>query len=581
METTMPGTTTALRDLFTRLLAVLALACAGATVFAQTVDPPGRVAVLTEIEGVTLFARAADTGWIDAVRNRPITNGDRLRTQDGRAELHLGTATLHLDSGTTLEVVALDQQAAHIAVMEGSVNARVRELVAGENFEINTPQLALRAAEPGEWRVDIDKVGGYTRVTVKSGAAVLYGESGTARRLQAGQQMVFIGRELTPLAGVPAPLSDAFDLWADDRNRAQDDSLAARHLPREVVGYPELDRYGTWSQDPAYGTVWYPQLTVTNWAPYRYGRWEWIAPWGWTWIDDAPWGFAPFHYGRWATIGSRWAWVPGPLGPRPVYAPALVAFVGGEGWSMAVRSGPGVGWYPLAPGEVWQPFFRASAVYVHNVNRYVVPAPGHRDGEHFFQRRPEAVTALPVNDFHRGVPVGHRWARISSSDAARAQPFVPPPPAPSSGARPGNDRDRPGMRVVPPAQPDSRAREQQRPPRSRDGQQSLQIRPVERVRSDPSPRPPQQSQQATSTPHEQTRPVEVRPRSVPAVQRATQALQERLRAEQPAQRPSAQPNARPQRHDERGPEGHKVKESVGGPERKSGAISSGSWRANG
>jgi hypothetical protein len=48
-----------------------------------------------------------------------------------------------------------------------------------------------------------------------------------------------------------------------------------------------------------------------------YGRWVWVVPWGWTWVDDAPWGFAPFHYGRWVYV-SYWAWVPGPLAVRPV-----------------------------------------------------------------------------------------------------------------------------------------------------------------------------------------------------------------------------------------------------------------------
>jgi hypothetical protein len=577
METAMP-------TFILRLLAILALACAGAAASAQAEDPPGRVAVLTEIEGATFFARAGDLGWTDAVRNRPITNGDRLRTEEGRAELHLGTAALHLDRRAALEVVALDLQIAKLAVTEGSVNARVRDLSPEENFEIGTPQLALRAVEPGEWRIDIDPAGGFTRVTVRSGAAVLYGDSGTARRMQAGQQMVFTGRELTPLAGVPAPLSDAFDLWAADRNRAQDESLAARHLPREVVGYPGLDRHGTWSQDPAYGTVWYPQLPVADWVPYRYGRWEWIAPWGWTWIDDAPWGFAPFHYGRWAIIGTRWAWVPGPLGPRPLYAPALVAFVGGEGGSLTVASGPGVGWYPLGPGEVWQPFFRASPMYARNVNRYIVPAHRQSHGEHFFQRRPDALTALHVNDFHRGVPVGRRWTRVDSSDAAHARPFTPPAPAP--GARPGNDRDRPGLRVVQPrvqatpVQPDNRSREPQRPPRSRDGQPSVQSGQAERIRSDLPAKHPQLLHRASSAARAQARQVDVRPQAVPAGQGQPQAVPEQRRAEHPPGR-SAQPQARPERHDQRGQEGHKTKAPAGALERKSGAISSGSWRANG
>src|SRR5215472_14147187 len=89
------------------------------------------------------------------------------------------------------------------------------------------------------------------------------------------------------------------------------------------------------------------------------------GPWGWTLIDDAPWGFAPFHYGRWAMAGGGWVWVPGRMvvGVRPVYAPALVAFVGGGGVGIGVAA-----WFPLGPGEVYRPAYHVSEVYVRNVN---------------------------------------------------------------------------------------------------------------------------------------------------------------------------------------------------------------------
>ena len=111
-----------------------------------------------------------------------------------------------------------------------------------------------------------------------------------------------------------------------------------------------------------------------DWQPYRYGHWEHVAPWGQTWVDDQPWGFAPFHYGRWAHIGNRWGWVPGQYAPHPVYAPALVAFVGGGGFSASIsfHGGDAVGWVPLAPGEGYRPPYRASPTYIQNINRTVI-----------------------------------------------------------------------------------------------------------------------------------------------------------------------------------------------------------------
>jgi hypothetical protein len=84
-------------------------------------------------------------------------------------------------------------------------------------------------------------------------------------------------------------------------------------------------------------------------------------------VEDEPWGFAPFHYGRWAFVSNGWFWVPGPVVVRPVWAPALVAFVGG-GPGFHFSAGVGVGWFPLAPGEVYVPGYRVSRTYVNNVN---------------------------------------------------------------------------------------------------------------------------------------------------------------------------------------------------------------------
>ncbi|HSH90839.1 MAG TPA: DUF6600 domain-containing protein [Ramlibacter sp.] len=406
-----------IRSIATRFTAFMALAFASTFALAEA-DPPARVAALSHMEGSVVFAPAGETEWADAALNRPVTVGDRLWTDKGaRAEMHLGSAALQLDSQTFVEVVNLDDDVLQATLKEGTVNARVRQLGGGENFEIDTPQLAFRASQPGDYRVDVDPAGGTTRVTVRSGAAVVYGTGGGTMTLQAGQQIAFAGRDLQQVAVAPVA-DDSFDRWATARSRAEDQSITARYVPREVVGYQALDANGTWAQDASYGAVWYPRVTVADWAPYRYGRWDWVAPWGWTWIDDAPWGFAPFHYGRWAHIGSRWAWVPGRIGPRPVYSPALVVFVGGGG-SLWAGSGPGIGWFPLAPGEAWRPTYRTSSFYLRNVNRNIVVAGGF-NGNYFYQRRPDAITSVRVEDFNRGRVHTH-WNRLSSADLARTQ----------------------------------------------------------------------------------------------------------------------------------------------------------------
>jgi len=146
-------------------------------------------------------------------------------------------------------------------------------------------------------------------------------------------------------------------MWANARDRAEDQSLSARYVSRDTVGYQQLDAYGEWRTDTEFGTVWIPRVNSGQWAPFRNGQWRWIAPWGWTWVDDAPWGFAPFHYGRWAQIGAQWCWVPGPVAPRPAYMPAVVGFQDPFA-GQDRRHPPSNNWYPLAPGQAWRPASR-------------------------------------------------------------------------------------------------------------------------------------------------------------------------------------------------------------------------------
>ena len=433
--------------------ALLLFSLATAALAQNQADPPGRVAYVSASEGSVVFAPEGEDEWAQLPANRPLTSGDRLWSDRGaRAELQLGSATLHMDGESHLGLAQLDERAAQFMLQQGVVNARVRELTQGENFEIGTPNIAFRALQPGDYRIDVDTQTQQTRVVVLNGLAAVYGEGGQSIQMGAGQQAVFAGRFLAQVQAPPFR-QDAFGQWAAERNRVEDQSLAARHVPRGVVGYSQLDAYGSWGQDPAYGAVWYPRVVVQDWAPYRYGHWSWIAPWGWTWIDDAPWGFAPFHYGRWTMIGPRWAWVPGHLAVRPVYSPALVVFLGGGGsqFSLTVGSGPGVGWYPLAPGEAWWPVYRTSPRYVsyanYNINLQAYP---RHYSNHVWRTRPQALTAVREDDFRRGRPVYRHWQPVEPSAVGRAQVgVVPARPEPRYSRL---DREAPrGLHSTPPA----------------------------------------------------------------------------------------------------------------------------------
>lgn len=405
-----------------RLSAALLLGALAVPALAQ--DPPGRIGRINYSEGAISFAPAGDDEFTDADLNRPLSPGDRLWTDKGvRADLQVGSAAVRLDGRTQVTVLALDDQSTQLSVTQGTVFVRVRSLPEGENFEVDTPNLAWRASYPGDYRIDVDAQRGTTRVTIHSGTGAVYGEKSQALPMGGGQQIIFKGRALAQVDSHEQPPQDNFDRWAAERNRREDQSPAARYLPREVVGYQLLDTAGQWQQDANLGVVWLPQNVKADWAPYRQGRWEWIAPWGWTWIDEAPWAFVTSHYGRWTLVGKKWAWVPGRLGLRPIYSPALVAFVGGGNGPLAVGGKQAVAWFPLAPGEAWQPTYQATPLYISSVNANMPPV---QDGAYAFQRKPEALTAIALDDFQRGRAARGGGLRVAANALAHAQVVAPP-----------------------------------------------------------------------------------------------------------------------------------------------------------
>jgi hypothetical protein len=326
-------------------------------------DPPGRVARLGYMEGSVSFQPAGESEWVEAVPNRPMTTGDKLwADRDSRAELQMGSASIDLAANTGVSFLNLDDRTVQIELSSGTINVRVRGLDRDEVFEIDTPNQAFTVSQPGRYRVEASEDGSYTVVTIREGEGESTG-NGQSYTLHAGQRTTFSGTSSLNAEVQQIGNPDDFDNWSYGRDHRYDDSPSARYCSREVVGFEDLDDNGDWRPHPEYGHVWFPRVAA-GWAPYHDGHWAWIDPWGWTWVDDDRWGYAPFHYGRWLSIEGRWGWVPGPMEVRPVYAPALVVFVGGGG----VGFGGNVAWFALGPREVYVPSYHVSPAYVNRVN---------------------------------------------------------------------------------------------------------------------------------------------------------------------------------------------------------------------
>jgi len=327
-------------------------------------DPPGRVARLGYLQGSVSFQPAGETDWVGAVPNRPMSTGDQLWTdQDSRAEVQLGSAVIRLGANTGFSFLNLDDQTVQIQLTSGAINITVRRLSDHDDFEVDTPNQAFTVFQPGHYRVEASGDGNYTVISIRSGEGQATG-NGQSFALRGGQRGTFSGTDSLYADVEPIYDPDEFDTWSEGRDHRYDYSRSAQYLSHDVVGYDDLDDHGDWRDDSNYGHVWFPNQVAVGWAPYHEGHWDWISPWGWTWVDDSSWGYAPFHYGRWVSVGGRWGWVAGPVAVQAVYAPALVVFIGGGpgGW------GGNVGWFALGPREVYVPSYHVSEAYVTRVN---------------------------------------------------------------------------------------------------------------------------------------------------------------------------------------------------------------------
>jgi hypothetical protein len=415
---------------------------------AQENDPPSRAGRVSSVAGTVAFQAAGAPDWSNAPLNYTVTSGDRILThQRSRAEIEVGPFDVRLADSTDLSVVHLTDDFTQLGLTRGTIRVSVYRLASRDSMEVDTPNGAIIIRSAGKYRVDVLE-GVSTIVSVEEGVAELSGPSldYTVRR---GQSVELTGISAISANLVQHPRNTDFDQWSFDRDRRQESVASARYVSRDIPGIADLDHHGHWEHHASYGYIWRPRVVHVGWVPYRYGRWVWSGPWGWTWVEDSPWGFAPFHYGRWVVIGNSWLWAPGPIVRRPYYAPALVVFIGGSRYGGRYHQA----WFPLGYHEPYYPRYRHSDRYLRQVNIANVRNIANVD-EFVDQRRAErinytnrqATTVVAADAFGRR-PVVHDFANVRPEEIERApiarDRWEPPRLGSQVTEQPGGDRQSP------------------------------------------------------------------------------------------------------------------------------------------
>jgi uncharacterized protein DUF6600 len=364
---------------------------------------------------------------------------------------------IRVGANTGVSFLNLDDDLAQMQVTAGTVVIHVRELLDNQTYEIDTPNVAVVLGQPGQYRFEVSDSGDTTVVRVSDGEAEASG-GGQSFPINNQQAVTFFGNDQIQASASTLGAPDGFDDWSFERDREYEQSVSRRYVADDVAGAEDLDENGQWQDTPDYGPVWVPTTVAVGWAPYSFGHWAWIGPWGWTWVDNASWGFAPFHYGRWARWHDSWCWVPGPRRVRPVYSPAMVAWVGGS----AGRAG--VGWFPLGPREVYVPGYHVSERYVRTINVTNTTIVNQTTITNVYRNRPTniryvnstvpgAVTTVSRTVFTSAQPVsGHRMSlapgQVSRLSASPAPPAIAPVRQSMLGGAPAGFGHRPPQAVM-------------------------------------------------------------------------------------------------------------------------------------
>ncbi|MGE0358950.1 MAG: DUF6600 domain-containing protein [Burkholderiales bacterium] len=322
--------------------------------------PPGAEITpprLSFLDGTVSFRRPGAEDWAPARLNTPLAEGDGLYTGSAaNLEIQIGArAFARAAENTELGIVAIEPDFLQLKVTSGQASLDLRGLGPAQTFELDTPHAVFTIEHPGYYRVAVLEDATHF-ITRRGGRATLTRADGARKSVVAAEEIVVRDDSVETYA---APELDAWDRWNYARTDYEIEALSARYVSPGTYGAGALDLYGSWRVVSPYGAVWIPEGVPAGWAPYTTGSWIWDVRFGWTWVDDAPWGWAPFHHGRWVLVGGLWAWAPGPVIVRAVYAPALVAFFAlSTHVSVSIGiPGPGIGWVALGWGEPLLPWW--------------------------------------------------------------------------------------------------------------------------------------------------------------------------------------------------------------------------------
>ncbi|MFN0277710.1 MAG: DUF6600 domain-containing protein [Pyrinomonadaceae bacterium] len=368
-----------------------------------------RVARISFLSGDAQIRRADGGDWERVILNLPIVEGDEITTDNNaRVEIQFdNNQHVRLAENAHLKIVTLKDGGIALSVSLGTMIARITRFEKDAFFEIDAPKTTVAVQKVGVYRIDAGRQNDTEiRVAVQNGEARVYSDNAGFTLKNNRSARIFIeGSNLGEWeAADSSRYQDEFDTWSLERDatiaQRLKDAFYDKYYDNDIYGADDLNGYGDWVHTASYGYVWRPYRRVTShyadWSPYRYGHWRWIPPYGWTWVNDEPWGWATYHHGRWFYDDGYWHW--SPYGyhryRRSWWSPALV---------VVNIFNNNVCWYPLPYHYTYYNYN-----YYYNCRRtdrgcnsggHYQPPPIQTGGVKPIKILPSSVVAMGVDDF--------------------------------------------------------------------------------------------------------------------------------------------------------------------------------------
>ena len=281
----------------------------------STPDIQPRAVRLSEMQGEVKVDRNLGSGFEDALLNLPITQGMKLGTGAGLAEVEFeDNSLLLLTPYTTVEFPLLALQgsgstASTIDVERGEVYVDLARkagnefrLVFGSDNVLLEPSSHVRLQLTSD-RASLAVISGKVQVQSPAGATAVE-KNKTIDIALADPANFSVDKHV---------LASSYDGWeqgAVDYHQHYASNIASLD-PTRRYGISDLDYYGHFVNVAGCGRLWRPYLASAAWDPFTNGTWVWYPGAGYSWVSPYPWGWTPYHSGRWEYCSTGWGWRPG------------------------------------------------------------------------------------------------------------------------------------------------------------------------------------------------------------------------------------------------------------------------------